>query len=57
MTKDQEFINNLLLTCPVSGTEQTIVSIRAGNEGLDYVEIIIKGEETSWKHKIYTEEV
>lgn len=55
--EDGVFLKKIFLDCAISNEMQRIVSIRGKKSGLDHVEIITKGETTSWKHRIYTEEI
>ena len=55
--EDAAFLNHLILTCPETHEPQAIVSVRGKEAGLDHAEIITKGKTTSWRHKIFTEEV
>jgi hypothetical protein len=50
------FLEKLFLTGAESNEPQEIISIRAHEEGLDHCEIVTKGEKTSWRHRIFTEE-
>ena len=57
MSKSAKVLQDVFLVNPETEEKLKIVSLRGKESGLDYLEIVTKGKDTYWKHKIYTEEV
>lgn len=57
MNANDAFLHNLFLVDPETGRNVEISSVKAAESGLDHIEIIVTGESSSWKHRIFTEEI
>lgn len=56
-SKSIDFFKNVLLTDLETGERQYIRKVRGGESGLDHLEVTTQGKNSSYKHRIYTEEV
>ena len=54
---EKAFLEQILLTCPVSGESLSIHKVEGVDMGRDTLVITVKGKETAWEHSIFTSEV